>query len=497
MAQSRINPMLTLEYMQNEHENKYFDRKSAKIKPSDLAPLISAFANADGGTIVIGVSDKTHELEGINLAGEDHVNEFIAAPKDCCKPMPQYTDEMIDIENSEGKADRLLLLHIQKSVDHIVRTNNDCTYLRIGDRTKELRGEDLVHLEYAKSTRHYEDEINRDATLEDLDEELLKEYRHRVGADDSTDQHVLKARGFIKKVDGEEFLTNGAVLLFAKNIAQFYPNCRIRFLRYEGTSAMSGTKINISRDRNIELPLLRIVEAAKAFIATQLREFTMLDVQSGKFHIVPEYPEFAWLEGIVNAVTHREYAMSGVFIKVSMYDDRLEIESPGRLPNIVTLENIKETRYSRNPRISRVMTEFGWVRELNEGVKRIYDDMAGLFLDDPVYSEPGESLRLVLKNNIVMRKMRQDLYAVNNVGISTWNQLDATEQAIMAYILNRGAASRAQLSEYTGKSYGTVRTRLNHLIDIGLVVAKEAKYAPNQTYEAIIPDSSVSSKPSP
>ena len=140
------------------------------------------------------------------------------------------------------------------------------------------------------------------------------------------------------------------------------------------------------------------------------------------------------------------------------------------------------------------MTEFGWVRELNEGVKRIYDDMAELFLDAPIYSEPGESLRLVLKNNIVMRKMRQDIYAVNNVGISTWNQLDATEQAIMAYILNRGAASRAQLSEYTGKSYGTVRTRLNHLIEIGLVAAKEAKYAPNQTYEAIIPDVSVNSR---
>ena len=58
---SRINTMLTLEYMQHEHENKYFDRKSAKIKPSELAPLISAFANAVGGTIVLGISDKTSE----------------------------------------------------------------------------------------------------------------------------------------------------------------------------------------------------------------------------------------------------------------------------------------------------------------------------------------------------------------------------------------------------------------------------------------------------
>ena len=67
--------------------------------------------------------------------------------------------------------------------------------------------------------------------------------------------------------------------------------------------------------------------------------------------------------------------MTGSYIKVSMFDDRLEILSPGKLPSIVTIDNIRDTRFSRNPRIARVLTEFGWVRELNEGVKRIYEDM--------------------------------------------------------------------------------------------------------------------------
>ena len=80
---------------------------------------------------------------------------------------------------------------------------------------------------------------------------------------------------------------------------------------------------------------------------SQLREFTMLNSQTGKFQVVPEYPEFAWQEGIVNVVTHREYAMSGSYIKVSMYDDRLEIESPGKLPNIVTVANIRDTTLTR------------------------------------------------------------------------------------------------------------------------------------------------------
>ena len=80
--------------------------------------------------------------------------------------------------------------------------------------------------------------------------------------------------------------------------------------------------------------------------------------------------------GEINAVAHRDYASSGQYIKVSMFDDRLEIESPGRFPDLVTADNISYTRFSRNKTISRVMTEFEWVRELNEGVKKIYTDMA-------------------------------------------------------------------------------------------------------------------------
>lgn len=483
---SKINTMLTLEYMQQEHENKYFDRKSAQMKPSELAPWISGFANADGGTIVIGISDTHRTLEGIDSFGEDRINDFINAPKDYCKPMPRWDYEFVAITNDKGKPDRLLLLHIAESIDQVIRTHKDTTWLRIGDRTRELRGDDLRNLEYAKSTRHYEDEPNYDATIDDLDEELLTEYMTRVGAEGLSAHQVLSARGFIKKVEGKEYLSNAAVLLFSKNIQQFYPNCRIRFLRYDGTYAGVGTRINIIRDTSIELPLLRIIDAAKAFINTQLREFTMLNVKTGKFQIVPEYPEFAWLEGIVNAVTHREYAMAGSFIKVSMYDDRLEIESPGRLPNIVTLDNIQNTRYSRNPRISRVLTEFGWVRELNEGVKRIYSDMHAFFLDAPVYSEPEQAVSLVLKNNIVMRMLRQKGHAADSIGAETWSHLDMVEQMLLTYLVNHGPASRAELSEYADKSAGTVIGRLNHLIEMGLVKANGSTFDPNRTYEAIL-----------
>ena len=124
----------------------------------------------------------------------------------------------------------------------------------------------------------------------------------------------------------------------------------------------------------------------------------MLDSVTGKFISIPEYLVFAWQEGIVNEVTHRAYNIHGDDIKIIMYDDRLEILSLGKLPSIVSLKTIKEVRYSRNPKIE--LTEIGWVRELGEGVKRIYEEMNKVFLDDPIYEEEQQQVRLILKNNI-------------------------------------------------------------------------------------------------
>ena len=483
--QSRYQPLLTLDYIVEQPENKLFDRKSAKIRVSDLAPIISAFANAEGGSIVIGINEKTKAIEGINSLGEDQVNNLIAAPKDVCTPMPQFHEEYLHVINSKGKPDRLLLLHIEASHEQIIRTSNGSTYLRVADRTKEVKGEDLRNLEYGKSVRHYEDECHPDATIDDLDPTLLNTYRELLNASDLSYEQILTARGFIRKQGDSLRLTNAAVLLFAKNIVQFYPNCRIRFVRYDGTKARTGEDINIIKDNNIELPILKIIKVAKGLISSQLREFTALDLKTGKFQIVPEYPDFAWLEGIVNAVTHREYAMQGRYILVSMYDDRLEIESPGKLPNIVTIENIKETRYSRNPRIARLLTDFGWVRELNEGVKRIYSDMEKFFLDDPVYSEPGQSVRLVLKNNIVMRKLRRKDRAVEYVGEDIWMELDAVDREILAYMASNVKSSRSELAQHIMKSDGTVFGHLKKMITMGIVRPNGNAHDPNRTYSII------------
>src|SRR3990172_7076662 len=105
-------------------------------------------------------------------------------------------------------------------------------------------------------------------------------------------------------------------------------------------------------------------------------------------------PEPAWLEAIVNATIHRSYAVGGDHIRVELFDDRLEIESPGRLPGLVRIDNIRTTRFARNPRIARALADLDYGRELGEGVNRMYEEMGRAGLPEPVFAQTGASLRV-------------------------------------------------------------------------------------------------------
>lgn len=479
---SKIRPSITLEYISGKPENQTFDCKLAAIESSQLAKTICAFANADGGTVVIGVHDRTRKFEGINGVGETKINELINTPLTCCRQMPKYTYEYLDVENERGDADRLLLLHVETSTDQVIRTANDSVFLRIGDRNHEMKGDNLRQLEYSKNIRHYEDEVCPDATLEDLDDDLLQTYKRNLNAEHLSNEHVLKARGFLRQIEGKTVLTNAAVLLFARNVAMFYPNCRVRFLRYSGNSAQSGTRYNVVKDVSIEGNILKILPETLSFLKTQLRDFTALDPETAKFKSVPEYPEFAWSEGIVNAITHRSYSLSGAYIRVDMYEDRLEITSPGDLPSLVTVENIKYTRYSRNPNIARVLSDFGWVRELNEGVNRIYEDMYSYFLDAPTYSEPKMTVKLVLRNNIEHRVHHISGYTQSAVSSADWNKMDEIERKIVVYLTSRTDAKTKELAQYLDRSHQTVVKRLNILIQKDVVESSGGTTDPKRTY---------------
>jgi len=102
--------------------------------------------------------------------------------------------------------------------------------------------------------------------------------------------------------------------------------------------------MNLTKDIRLELPLPKLLDEAFRIIGTQLREFTRL-VTGGKFLTTPEYPMFAWQEAISNAVVHRAYNITGADIQIKLFDDRVEVESPGKLPGLVRVDNMRRIHF--------------------------------------------------------------------------------------------------------------------------------------------------------
>lgn len=452
---SIIDPALTIEKLQTMAEGQHYDRKSARLNERELARHISAMANASGGVIALGIEDNG-SVSGVDAIRE---NAFRKVLFDHLQTTPQHYIESLCYAPNIN----ILLIHISPSVNEIIKRTNGDAFLRVGDSSRQLSPEEILELEFSRGIRSFESKIVSEATVDDLDMDLIKEYHLVVGATETTNPlDLLRARGIIKGSRDTPQITVAAVVLFAKVPTQFLPSARVRFLRYEGTFIKSGTAFNAVKDLTLEKPLHKILSEGKLFLANQMREFQQL-TKDGVFKRIPEYPEFAWLEGLVNAVTHRDYSIHGDHIRVSMFDDRIEFLSPGKLPSIVTVKNIQHTRFSRNPLIARVLSDFGWVRELNEGVKRIYADMESFFLEPPVFSEPnGNTVLLTLKNNIAMRSLRK-MEALEAISIEDWVKLKPLDRDIIYYIANYGECTPRVLEKLTGKSRQTLIQHLKTL----------------------------------
>ena len=445
-------------------ENQYFDRKSARLNAKETAKHISAFANASGGKLVIGIEDDG-EVTGFRRNGARSVEEFEQAALVGCEPVPEVHSVRVPVVNSRGEDDCILVLEIGPSSGHVISRRSDkAVFLRQKDSSVELDRDQVLALEYDKNQRRYEDEVQERSSIEDVDAEVMARYKLELGTD-ASDEQVLRSRGFLQ----HGHLTNAGVLLFSESPARFMPWARVRVLRFDGNKMETGRRLNIVKDRTFDGPLPKQIEGAKEFISSQLREFQYLG-DDGRFKVIPEYPEFAWFEGLVNAVTHRDYAMIGDHIRVMMYDDRLEIASPGKLPNIVTLENMRRTRWSRNPTIARTLVEFGWVRELNEGVQRIYDEMASFFLKEPAYSEPNNaSVLLTLENSATSRILRRGDSIAGDLGEDVLDDLGEYELAAVQYVYGKGRVTAKQLADHLGRSVKVSRPALKSLVERGIL----------------------------
>lgn len=378
-----------------------FDRSSARARQRkaadiarNIAETLTAMANADGGELVIGM-ENDGALTGVPHA-EDKIRLLLGAPKDrnyVSPPLPCVARELSD---RSGK--RLLHFQVDWSASVHLLADSRCL-LRVGDCNQPFDKDKIKALKEAKHQGLYERTFPPGAGIEDLDDALLAAFAARVAAA-TPPREALHRLHLVEARNGHVVPTLAALLLFGSDPAHWHDRCGIDFVRWEGTERKSGAELNIAKRFRVEAPLAVLLERAFEAIWPFIRERQHLH---DLFFIEKlEYPTFAWQEAIVNAVAHRDYSIRGLGVEVWMFDDRMEVRSPGMPPSPVTLDALAQRQHmhcSRNPLIVRVLTTMGTMRELGEGVPRMFDEMERAGYYPPRFEAVGGAVVQVTLRN--------------------------------------------------------------------------------------------------
>jgi len=427
-------------------EDQWFERKSSRIAPQELANTVVGFANAEGGIIVVGLWQGS--VEGTErVAGR--IAAWQQAALDFTVPAAPCRTRLVDCLNDRGQPDRLLVVEVEPS-ERVHANQRDEVYLRVGDENRRLTFTQRQELLYDKGQATFESTPVDGAQRSDLDDRLLRSYARSLHH--PVIDRLIAARGLLTR-GGQP--TVAAALLFAEHPQTWFPEASVRVLRYEGRERGTGARQQLRDDVRMEGPIPRQLTKAQKAVADRMPTRRALGA-SGRFERVGLIPQDAWLEAIVNAAIHRSYSVSGDHIRVEIFDDRIEIESPGRFPGIADARDpLQVTRFARNPRIARVCADLGFGQELGEGIRRMFEEMRLAGLTDPAYHQTAGSVRVVLSSVPTDRALA--------------SRLPSGARDLLRTVREAGRASTGEIVEASGRSRPVVLKQLRALEDAGLI----------------------------
>jgi ATP-dependent DNA helicase RecG len=426
-------------------EDQWFDRKSNRIQPRTLAEHIVAFGNAEGGTIVIGL--RNGSVEGTD-ADPKRRNNQIQAAVDYTAPPVRVRHRLMPCVTDSGAADHLLVLDISPG-ETVHATNKDEVFLRIGDESRRLSFSQRQELNYDKGQAGYETRTVPESSWADLDHALVDGYTEASHAPDS--RRLLDARGLLTGTQ----VTVAGCLLFAETPQRWFPEAYLRILRYRGRHRGTGAEQQVVHDERIEGPIPLMLWNAQQTISDHQPTRQALG-PDGRFGSIPLIPPPVWLEAIVNAAVHRSYSLAGDHIRVEIFDDRIEVSSPGRFPGLVDIKDpLNVARFARNPRIARVCSDLRLGQELGEGVRRMFQEMRDAGLHDPAYRQTAGSVVVMLS----AEPMHQALDA----------RLGEAARIVIPALRAAERLSTSEIAELLQASQPTALKRLRELQEQGLV----------------------------
>lgn len=376
----------------SEAERRVLPRRRAR---DFVAEHVAAFANVDGGTLILGVEDDgTPSGHGYP---EEAIQEIVAVPERRLRPSVRCRIQALSLGGNE-----VIVLQVPMAPEAIMVEANGFPY-RVGDRVVREPQEVINERKQAYRRVGFEQRVRSDATVDDLDLELVSRFLSQSVLRDRPPTELLERFGLLLPRAGSPAVTNAALLLFGQPPAhRWHPRAGIRFFRVDGTERQHGSHRNVTQLARIDPPIATALPEAYRHAKDQIRRSEKL--HDLFFREMPEYPEFAWQEAVVNAFAHRDYEDQGREIEVWFFDDRMEVTSPGELVRPVTLKKLrrrKPVHASRNPLLVRVLVEAGLMREEGEGIPRMFEEMESSFLHQPGFLVEAGTFTVTLRNEPV------------------------------------------------------------------------------------------------
>jgi ATP-dependent DNA helicase RecG len=360
-----------------------------EAEANSLAECLVAFANGDGGLILLGLNEQGQPTESI--WEEDAEGALLEAARLCHPPVPSQWQP---VETGQGE---VVGIRVPRSIE-LHSLNDGRVLVRSGSRNRPLTGEEIRSLAASKNTATFETEVAPGARHSDLDPDIIREYLDKREARGSAQVSAVSDLLFeIGATDREGNPTNVGILLFGKHPQAFFPQAGIVFVKFAGNEPR-GEEGGVGYGRRDELsgPQARIVERAWNIIYEEMR--VGATVSQLEREEITEYPRFAVREALVNAVVHRDYRITGRRIEVRMYADRMEVISPGGLPGYMTLDNLVEEHYSRNPRLVNGLYQWGYIEELGLGIDQMIEEMVQAGHAPPTFRATPHSFTVILSN---------------------------------------------------------------------------------------------------
>ena len=385
-------------------EIRFSGSRVSQPSRQSFADELAAFANSRGGVIVLGVEDDTREILGIPLDRIDNVERYVhEICQDSITPVLAPVIERMWLPNSDGKDVAVIKVEVTRSL--FVHRSPGGYWHRVGSAKRVMSPDYLERLFQQRSqTRliRFDEQIVPDASLDDLEPELWSRFATpRTG--DARDVLLTKLGMARAGEDGEIKPTVSGILMASGNPRQWIPNAYIQAVAYRGQTISTGA----ARDpyqldaADFVGPLDGQIADACEFVDKNMKIAASKEMgRSDK----PQFDMSAVFEAVVNAAAHRDYSIPGSKTRLRVFSDRLELYSPGGLPNTMDVESLVHLQSSRNevltsllakcpvPNMQSLTTDRSYLMDKRgEGVRIILDNSEKLSGREPKYQLVGES----------------------------------------------------------------------------------------------------------